>query len=674
MQSALSKITRLGIVFLWVSSLISYFSLVRSEYVAGRPHVSVLYVSVLAVAAVLFLLTARRQPAPSPPTSKEFFPIGKTTEGKVWSRRSETEELCTKIAGKPSGILLVVGASGAGKTILLRDFVLSKLQRNGWATLRIPASPYLTEKYASKIEEFNTPGQPGVVLVDQFERFPTAPELIDAHEVNENERFAREIGRTIRNDELRHVVVIRKEALHDVGTYFSSYGIPVHDSTTVGGISRSVDSDSWQALHDSFCKISQTCIPSRDTIEGFFNRLFPEKQILPVEAQIVGWTLEAIMVPNAQETRRVDELLTKDKSDIVDTYLSFHFESYRDRGDPATPLRVLLALSFQRPAGRSLSLLEISEVCHQKTTDIGDCIKFYADADRGLVKDVEVGKYELAHDYIAEQIRRYSATQMDPIERDNILHFSDLLKDRPAHGICPRTNVNKPTAITVSKTLFALVITFLTTRLFAPTIPGGMDLFSMLSLGSFAESRVFSASAQGTAGMKLLDVYFLPIYMAALFGLLYEVGLNSNFLIFLREKGGKYLTFLITVVSYACGLSVVFFPEFWLAACATPVIVFSLKLFQIGLIKGHSSITRKAIVEFAALALSSSIAILCIGLYLAFFVYSPNPDAESINNLRILNFVLAIVMMYYYYVGYYSRVSKATAIRFLGLLDRGQRS
>lgn len=685
----------LGIALLWVSSFVSYFDAMTKAYVEGRAEVSLSYALIFFIAAAVLIALRHRRSPQAEGASEEFQPIGKFDRDKAWDRPTETNEILQAIEHIDQTVIVLVGASGTGKSKLVEQFVQPSLDPRNWKVINVPGAPIMAMPFKAAIRRHLPPNQATallsdssqlpasldkntLVIFDQFERYPTAPENLDSHAIREIESFSTSLKRALKFQSLTLLFIVRKEAYYDLTQYFVTYDISISRTIKIGGLRKELDPDAWNALTTSFNKILKTRVENEETIHEWFSETFPSNEILPVEAQIIGWTLEASVIPRMLEAGRI-ELPSLTKTYILHAYIRQQLDAYASKAmsfetvDGAIALRVLLALSFQRPTGRNLSDTEISEIVHQRVGEVQDCLNFYQEPKRGLIQKVENNKYELAHDYLATVIREFSATEMHPLERDNISYFSDLVRDEAKQFRCPWTNVNRSTRLTMSDVLFTVVGAWLVVRLFSPTLDFGIGWVERIS----ADPRMEYYSVrlnEVTGWSSLIDVYFLPLFVSSVMGLSYAHALHNNFFVYLKNEGiWGLLSISVIIVAYICVVVMTIYSHYWWALLLVPVMLYSVKLFQIGVSRGLPATVRTEFWRVGVIAGISSLFLFLVGASLG--VYTENTEMEDalIEKMHFGDWLIMCLMFFYYAVGYQGNVSKRAAIRFLGLMDRGKR-
>lgn len=706
-------------------TLISYAELIISGFNEDQTITSLFYLLVIFATAIAYYYFTRKKPYSSFDAAKSFRRDFTKLEPKHAWQRPEISIIRDMLAGERdkvrNKVIVITGPSGAGKSVIMDTYVVPNLQEPEWKVLKFLSTPSLPDDYEKRIKD-ELPGEADVILFpgggevspldykllvvfDQFERFPIAREKMTEGQVNQTEKFMRLIERGMKNEDIRFLFITRKEAYADLFHFLKEARISDHGTFVLGGIPRSDSAGrstkEWDLLKDRY----DTILPKSDSSDKperyFTDYLFKEQALLPIQAQVIGWTLEASIVPRLQEGKegkKYPDDLPDRRDDIVDKYFDLQIDDFlkheenslnheKKRSlqvvDENVPIRVLLALALQRPIGRPLSDHEIAEITHMPLDYVRRCLQFFAQADVGI-GDVGIGivkrvgeerKYEIAHDYLANEFQRYSAAKLRGVDRDNIVYFSAIARSGPGGTLCPRTKGGAFRESTfndyLNEFLFLCVLIIGCIRIFSPLyeplVGVNLRVFNV-HIGSFYETIENNLALKWSV-LEVIDLFVVPITMSVFCGVLYAYSLYKNWLSSMKK--GTVFSVALIIVSYMCGVAVLIYPYYWMSIAMIPVITYSVKLYQISTMEGLPEVSRKAVTSILRTCSFSSIFIFGVGLYFGNYLNNGITQGMDIPTIFAINFTACVAVCFYFLTGWIITVSPNAATEMLGLLDRG---
>lgn len=690
----------------WTAAFTTYAELIISGFRQGRPISSFVFLSIFLAAALLYFYSKRSDVRYRIIGSAESFTRSfSALPKKVAWWRTEIDDVRSLILSKDDKckVILLAGPSGAGKSVLISTFLIDELTQKGrkttqWKVLYFLSTPLLTDDYKENVRKmFNESadtilsGHDGngvllekevLVVFDQFERFPTAyDEMTEG-----SEERVRELSEYIRNGlktgKMKYLFISRKESHLDHTEFLKNSGFAPYGEFVLRGIHTK---EQLAELKQRFRNILEPKgRDNPDNIDKYFANLFLEQDVRPVEAQVVGWTLEASIIPRLHRKNNFPKGLPDRRDDIVDEFFELNIEgllnkskkSYKEL-DKEVPILVLLALSHQRPLGRPLSNIEIAGITHLLVEDVNFCLKFFSRNDLGIVKNVGNNHvHEIAHDFLATEFLRFSASKLPAIDRDNIAYFSSISRIEPKKVLTPRTSVSSEKEVTFNDGLFVTMLLIIIIRILSPLYEHwiGIELSVHNNHIEAFYNSIRESIGIGWSLLDVVDVFVVPICIPTLIGASYADRLYRNLLSSINEtKPMQAFSWALITASYGCGVLSLFFPLYWMSIVMIPCMICSVKLIQITRMDDVTEVAKKHVFKYCKTIMFSSFFFFLLGLYFAKYLISSIALGEDILFIYVINFIACIAIGFIFSVGWNNHVSPVAARETLGLLDRGKR-
>jgi hypothetical protein len=683
-------------------AFVGFANLIITNLRESRPIEALAFAAVTVLVAVTFLYLRR-------PTKR--FELGKaenfkrsfsppTTEESFWRPTEDLERLRAELMRKSGSrrVLYVTGPSGAGKSVLLRSYLIPELEKHQkFLVIKFDSTPQLPNAFENEIrntldhatadailkggrETQTLAKTPHLIFFDQFERFPTASEEMTKDKIKRMELLTAYVKNALKVPAIRILIISRKEAHLDHTEFLKTDIDTEYEEVILRGIGPGAPKD---RLKDRF--VTLLGVHSDESAfdqEAYFDRLFPRQVILPVEAQVVGWTLESSIIPRLSRTDSFPSGLPDGRNEIVEEFFDLTIEEALVRcaqsglGEVSewAPARVLLALSHQRPMGRPIDIREIAKITHVPVRHVEFFVAFFCEPDKELVKNVGNGGLEIAHDFLATEFLRYSASKLSATDRDNIAYFSSVARE-DGEALCPRTWVKEKEGGSWNETLFWVACMLVLIRTLSPLYERYLGLQLSVPRNRTLLQDIVGQNALGNAlVVDYVDLFVLPIAIVSLCGISYVHKLYDKWFSLLKDRPvERAFSVSVVLVSYACGVAAVFAPRLWLSITAIPGLLFGLKLLRLKKMDGLAAVAKDYINTLFIAIMGTSVVIFGIGIfllqpYLARTILAGNESDVA----YLINLVFCGVMVLYFRYGEQQHVSADKATEVLGLMDRGR--
>jgi len=487
----------------------SFFDPVVNAIKRGDWLVCIVYISFFVfVLFIGYLLRPKQMPA-QPPQKGIFKGVGKLEIEDAWPRTDDRNKLCETIKKTFKKPIILVGSSGVGKSVLLETQVVPSLKREGWKTISF--SNYddiqsllldnLTKTFPnlSHNKLLNNAELEGIdtdtkllLIYDQFEQFLSIYGNKKGKRSKIRKWFRDFLESSTRLDNIKQLIIVRKESYYDL-RFLEQYVPPPIESFHLSGIKMDENESGRLVLRQKMNVVTKNI----DMAEKILNSLVEDDEILPVKAQIVGLMLEN----KSREVGAINtEYYLKDlegKDGLIQNY----FQSYlQSSPDSEIALQVLFALSVETKLRGQLSLPQIADIVHKNQHDVYKCLLFFT--KEGLIRTTDIGKYELTHDYLAEKFHELSGTELDPVERDNILFFWDEMRKASGKLEITRPQPKSNARLVFSDYFMIFLGVLLIARLFGPAY--NVDWGWLNILNNYQMNKVG------------IDIYYAPVFVSHL--------------------------------------------------------------------------------------------------------------------------------------------------------------
>ncbi|UCH62752.1 MAG: hypothetical protein JSU77_13355 [Fidelibacterota bacterium] len=602
-------------------------------------------------------------PPPPPPTKGLFQGINQSESLLAWPRPNEMKKLCSTITDSKNKPVILVGLSGDGKSVLVNSLVKPFLLANDWHIFSFNnydsfKANLLTDllKEYKDIDEgqllyanlLGIKKEDKILFVfDQFEQFLSSNLKND---IDNNEKriwFRNFLNSSLQYPNVRHLIIVRKEWYYDL-RFLAEFVPPPINTFYLKGFKIDENKGGIIVLKSNL----KAVIKNRKTATLVFNDLFDHGVISPLKAQIVGLMLENIAKDEGEITREYYWQLGG-----IDGIIRSYFDAYlRAAPNRDIALQVMFSLSVITKMRSKLTISHISDITHNPQKDVTKCITFLV--NEGLVLQSEAGRYELAHDYLAEQLHEISGTELDPVERDNIIFFRDEMQKIGEELDITKHTPDRKKIIFSDYFMIVLAITLIA-RLLAPVYGIDWGWFNILAQ---YQSKRFG-----------FDTLYLPVFISHLAWSIYVTLLYRRlFSIIKEERISKILSKYVVLSCTLCVLAAVFIPYCWMLSIGIGGLVVGFKFYRLSKIKGLPSISIEYFKSTGGKTMLNVSVVIIIGLVTIYYINNTNISKNIFEYYQATSYFMSIVMTYYMLAVRPIHITKKATTKMLGLIDRGK--
>ncbi|MGD0337541.1 MAG: hypothetical protein ABSB78_01995 [Bacteroidota bacterium] len=623
----------------------------------------ILIVDVLSLALIPFL---RKYYLPKDrPISREHFkPFESLNSAAAWPRKNESDRLTIVIKATKRKPIILVGESGVGKSVLINSIVAQRLRNEHWQTLLINKYSDFESDLRTQLTNLfpkwqlhedgnltiNNSSHPYLLLIfDQFEQFlSTGSKNLPTHQ-NSKDWLWRFVTSLLQDEKNRIIIVVRKELYFDL-EFLKEFILSPIKCFRLSGMTLKDPDDGISALRTKLRDASS----NQDIVDPVIEMLADNNLVLPVEAQIVGCTLENNAAQlGAITPERLKEM--GDKDDLIREFLKTSLASKPRLKD--TSLQILFALSMETTYRKILSAPEIANIIHKPKDEVQQCIEWLKELH--LVQSF-VGNFQLTHDYLAERFHELSGSELEPHDRDNIIFFGDEFR-KGHHSSHIRQMHTRPKLFKIASDYFMCFLIV------------GM-LFRLVSPAFGLDWSWFNPYASYQKPTSWFDRYYLPILISHMFWSVYVTLSFRRFFYFLHEGiVGRFLSYLTLVL---CLLSVVlamFIPYCWILSIGLGGLGIGLKQFQTSRSKGLRLVSKRFFRGIGLATLANALGTAVVGVLFALRFHNQTPTPKLNDEFFEYSVYILIGMLYFFgNVGSRHITRKGTS-KLLGMFDRRAR-
>ena len=586
MNSRTSRIAVIGLVVAIIGVVVTVASLVlpAPNYIGWGGALCLGLLPVAGGIALSLSLYSRHGPGDLPETTT-FRPLKKLDTETAWRRPADVKRVIAIVKEKRETLPVVVGASGAGKSVLLDVWVTDAFEKKGYEVETVLTYQGDGDYIKRKLDKRRGATKHLVLILDQFEQWLAKLRSKSPEDHVALQKWLKALLEEAQSaDNYTVLLSIRAEWYYDL--HFLTTMLPPLSSTAI--IEGASPDDRTDEFRESILDAFEEEVDDKAIAEGILKRLGRTGQLSPLEAQFVGATVEL--------RRKHHESISLQRFDkaggvagAVDTFLT----AVLDRtDDPSICLKVLCAFSIQTRFRRQLTGEDLEKVLFEDQNAVKKAVNDLKNA--GLLRERPSDQLDLAHDYLADYFRRKSGNRLNAIERDNLfVHVQELdstatkepddRKGQPRLGLWVR---------------WALVA-LLTIRL--------LDFgFRWTISGPSFRTPVF-----GT----VLDVAFIPFFVSALGWNLYVTMMYDGiFRSVDKSSVDRFFSLLVLLnLLLATGVGILW-PSGWLLAITWGGVPVTMRLAALAYRKGLNGTARRHLLLAASFALSLA---LLIGLLFA---------------------------------------------------------
>ena len=544
------------------------------QAISHRSWAAAFYGMFFAALGLLAYSQLRWQRSPRLPQNVIFQPFVDISMLDVWPRPLELDGIHKALDTSLSVLPVVVGPSGAGKTVLLHRILQNEMNFQSiayryvdeYAGFRENLTNMLTQMTQKLSRHGTISAHPyrasPVIVLDQFEQYLAYLRRLDPDKrIREQEWLESCITSSIENHICRFILSVRSEWYYDLR--FLGKRIPTpSECITVFGPRVDATSDLTRvALAARLEKV----VHEDDIVETIMTALGRGRagSLLMLETQIVGAVIEREQLLG----QSIDASYLELNLGGVEGAINSYFDGIlHDAPDPRVTMKVLCALSVRTNFRRQEPLGDLLDRVFEDADEVRTALEYLV--QRRLVVQQPTARYELAHDYLAEYFHQKSGSELDPTERDNVLYHFEGDQSRMSMYVLSRSRRNEPRRGKFALAIMVPLVFVMTVRLFDFGLP-----WPRVAPG---------LPPQLLWDHALFDVTYLPIYVAHLAWATYIVLFYDRFFSRLDERPAQRLFSRFTVVNLALGaLAAVFVPYVWLLAMGWVGLVIGFKLISI---------------------------------------------------------------------------------------------
>lgn len=608
---------------------------------------SVFCVFLIALGATL--LKAR---AGVPPDTTVFQPFVDIEELVPWPRPEEAGRLREAIDGKQNTVVLVVGASGVGKTVLLRR-LLRDSGSNPSELLYFDSYELIESDLEDALwvhHEARTPHSVTVIL-DQFEQFIAASEELSSRNGMSRRAWLNQlIRKTAQKNGVRFIISIRREWYYELR--FLGDLIPSPSDCLHVGAPSALTSPEHNATGRAVTSRLRQVLQDTRLVDRLLSDLDRGRGMLPLEVQLVGAVVERARLRG----ERLDEhYWTNTICGVEGAIEKFFDEIISGAPDRRIALKLLCALSVRTRFRRREDLSDIVERLYEERASVV-AVKDYLCA-HGLVLERTPARLELAHDYLAEFFHHKSGSELNPVDRDNIFFHLES-NQTPA-----QTGMVMPASVKMMSgryTFGLLVIVPLLVSMIVRLLGFGLQ-WNVPWSG--VESRYLFGD--------FLDVMYLPIFVAHVGWAVYVYLFYERVFSHLDEGlVGRLFSRFVVLNMAACVVACYFMPDLWILLLGWGGVVVGLKLIILARRAELNVVAATRIGEAGTKTAINLLFLLGGGIYAAFLTIGEIDTKNAQNSWLLVNLVVSMAFTWACYALSVIHVSREAASRTLGLIAR----
>ncbi|MGH4015683.1 MAG: hypothetical protein ACRDSL_17520, partial [Pseudonocardiaceae bacterium] len=447
----------------------------------------------------------------------------------------------------------------------------------------------------------------------------------------------------------RFIISIRREWYYELR--FLGDLIPPPSECLHVGAPSAVTSLEHNATGKAVASRLRQILPDARLVDRLLRDLDRGRGMLPLEVQLVGAVVERARL----QGERLDEHYWADTIGGVEGAIEKFFDDLL-AGAPnrRIALKLLCALSVRTRFRRREDLSDIVERLYEERVAVLAAKDYLC--EHGLVLERTPARLELAHDYLAEFFHHKSGSELNPVDRDNILFH---LESDQTPG---RSGMVMPASVKMS----------------------GRDKFGLLVIVPLLVSMIFRLLGFGLrwnvhwSGVEprylfndLLDVMYLPIFVAHVGWAVYVYLFYERVFSRLDEGlAGRLFSRLVVLNMAACVVASYFMPDLWILLLGWGGVVVGLKLISVARRVELNVVAAMRIGEAGTKTAVNLLFLLGGGIYAAFLTIGEIHTTNEQNSWLLVSLVVSMAFTWACYSLSAIHVSREAASRTLGLIAR----
>ena len=620
------------------------------ESLANRQWAGLVAWTLFFIAFAGMLLRLIFRPVPHVPRLTTVFqPFSVLTSQTAWPRPEEVKQVANSIDAGGAPLTLITGPSGAGKSTLLRVLlpaILNDTHEGNLNYIYVDSYPTGNSGIEQAINKCKR-SKVNVLVFDQFEQWIAESKTYNiTRRETECLKLKQLLTKAFQECSASVILSIRKEWYYDLRFLDSLVPTPAATTNIEGTLVQDHEDVTRKAILGKLMEV----IGNDDQAEKILQRLGLTGQLLPVETQIVGAVLE--------RDREVGRTITIEFLDQelggIGGAIDHYFRTVLDGApDHRICLKVLCALSVRTRFRRQQDLAEILGRLFEDEEQIRTAVDYLE--GQHLIVRRGVGKYELAHDYLAEYFSLKSG-ELDPIDRDNIL-FHIESEDGPNTNVLKVTSATARRGFRLGAFFATLVIILMVIRLF--------DFGIHWTLAGQLRPLLIRPN--------LFDANYVPLFLADTAWAIY-IGLFYD-RVFIRLKegfGGRVFSMFVVINIVFCIVSGMVVPYLAWVALGWGGTVLALKLIQLSMRNDMNVAAKARLRVFGTTTLFNLVFLGALGGAFAYLSFRAVHGAADSRVWLLSSLFISVVLTYACLALAPVHVSRSAVSQILGLMGRSR--
>jgi len=587
------------------------------------------------------------------PIGRLFQPFSTIDELRAWPRDEPLRLIEERIGNTEGPIPIIVGPSGAGKTVILKRLLPERLGLTSAKYLYFDEyiDFFTVIRQIAEQADRGSTGRPDIIVLDQFEQLVAQLNAKPSNERIDRWSELRGYITQLRADNIDVLISVRFEWFYELRPLGEIVPSPSKCIHVAGPSIQNMRDSTFSALSDQMDGVLGGDVQLRRLV---LDQLGSDGTILLVEAQIVGSALEALRLKGIRLGR--DQFL---KLGGVGGSIDLYFdEMLAGAPDRRIALKVMAALSTTTQFRRQEDLTNVYDVLFEDEDEIAQAIAYLR--ERGVVIDRGGwGQLELAHDYVAEYFHARCGHELRPTDRDNVIYHLEVGPANMGPEVLSRQQRSTQTG-TLGWTVFGILFLLMTTRLIGFGLPWTI-------VGSFKPQYSFDG--------RFFDATYVPIFLAHGAWVIYITLFYVRLLTMLNEHGwAKIHTYLVPIFMGACVVTAAFIPYCWMFTIGCGGVFLGGKLIGLAASSNLAAGAKARMREFGrtTAAAMAFLTVLGAGGAWASFALQGRPGFSShwlaISMFAALTMTVPCLTLAPYHI------QRPAVAEFLGLLARSPRS
>lgn len=554
-----------------------------------------------------------------------FFPFdGGNTKLHLWSRKKELQEIISYLNESNKKIVVVIGPSGTGKTVLMKRQLMPELKSRS-----LPIA-YINSYFgAEDIPCSSDLKKSSVVILDQFEQlFSQGFVLEDIDKINEMKNLIYKKVECLIESGYKVIVVVREDKYYLL-KFLKEYLPLLYKSIEISVIS----SDTHPEIYKDFKNILSNYFDKKIDLNLNNNTM--------LELQAYGALIEI----NKTIGERIKGLLNMAPLSAVKKLIDLYVEYSPDK---VISSRVLCALN-SAVYKSGLSLAQLSYAIDAKSQKVLDACEYLL--SKGVLRKIhEYGNYKISHDALEIPISMSTAEKLNAVDRDNIVNSVKSLRSNALD--CDEILSRKKIFYNFSAYVLMIIFVLIGFRLFYPS-----EIWYLNT----------TIKASEVSGKSMMDVFYFPIainhFLWCYYILLHDIKV-------FREKDFSFWQRVLSIIMSSnlifCVIVGMLYPDLWVIAIGWGGVIYAIKNLSLAKSGVLSDIARDVFLKRGLRTMANMIITIFFGL-VVWYVYNSEIIGAS-ENIVFLTYVLAFLLLWEWIIMFDMHISEKQAISLRAIL------